>query len=322
MSQQSNINLSFFQKKSFIIIVVGIIVFGTMIYFLYNKLYKKYNKPVDCKLSDWIWDDYCTCEGSKDRVGKKFANRNIIEKSQYGGKDCPTDSLEFSKYISCNCPTTPFPTTPMPTTPMPTTPFPTTPMPTTPMPTTPMPTTPMPTTPFPTTPFPTTPMPTSTPTPMPTSTPTPTETSSDCIYSDWRDSGECNLPCGGGQQGQIRTGTTPHDDPSLCLDTFRYIPCNTQACPINTSPSLPGPDELYRTWLNPYFNMKITFNRDFTVLYNDKIKGTFYNDGNIIFRVTLNDDINDIKFYKYIPYDGDTGPYLSYTDTSDNFLLY
>jgi hypothetical protein len=156
MSQQnSNITIPFFQKnKSLIFIAAGLIVFGLFIYFLYNKLYKKdNNKPVDCKLSDWIWDTSCNCEGSKDGIGKKFARKNIIQPPQYGGKECPTDYNELSKYLSCDCPVKTPPSTTRPgTTPPGTTPPVTTPPFTTPPVTTPPFTTPPGTTPRVTTP--------------------------------------------------------------------------------------------------------------------------------------------------------------------------
>ena len=78
--------------------------------------------------------------------------------------------------------------------------------------------------------------------PSPTNKPTyppppPPETEKDCIYTDWQNVGECTASCGGGLQGQKRFGTTPHDDPTLCLNTSRSIPCNTQSCAPSITPT-------------------------------------------------------------------------------------
>ncbi len=84
----------------------------------------------------------------------------------------------------------------------------------------------------------TTTSPTTTTTPPSTTPPvtSPPETPSDCIYYEWQNVGDCSAYCGGGLQLQKRYGTTPHDDPTLCLDTSRSIPCNTETCPPKITP--------------------------------------------------------------------------------------
>lgn len=116
------------------------------------------------------------------------------------------------------------------------------------------------------------------PSPFPTNTyiPMPPETEKDCIYSDWKDASECSAPCGGGVKEQNRLGTTPHDDPSLCLNTSRIIPCNTQTCASSITPtSNKGTNRIYTTWIN--LNYKLIFNSDNTVVFRDNKNNTVKN---------------------------------------------
>ena len=117
------------------------------------------------------------------------------------------------------------------------------------------------------------------------------ENTNDCIYSDWKTSGDCSVVCGGGLQPQTRYGTTPHDDPSLCNDTWRSIPCNTQPCEIYITPTpQKGSDRLYTKWIG--FDRTLILNRDNSVVFTDgsNIKNGIITSisGNII-QVTYND---------------------------------
>jgi hypothetical protein len=84
--------------KYIFMIVGGLIAISFILYFILKK-----NKPVDCQLSEWIWDE-CICEGSINGQGQKFAHKNIIQKAQYGGKECSTDQNDYITSESCSCP--------------------------------------------------------------------------------------------------------------------------------------------------------------------------------------------------------------------------
>jgi hypothetical protein len=94
--------LQYINKKNIIIfITISIIVIA--LYF-----YSKKDK-IDCKLSDWIWDNQCNCEQPINGQGKKFAYRNIIQKAQNGGKECSNNQDDFYTNELCQCSVSPTP---------------------------------------------------------------------------------------------------------------------------------------------------------------------------------------------------------------------
>ncbi len=94
--------LQYINKKNIIIfITISIIVIA--LYF-----YSKKDK-IDCKLSDWIWDNQCNCEQPINGQGKKFAYRNSIQKAQNGGKECSNNQDDFYTNELCQCSASPTP---------------------------------------------------------------------------------------------------------------------------------------------------------------------------------------------------------------------
>lgn len=146
------------------------------------------------------------------------------------------------------------------------------------------------------------------PSDRPTSKPYIPETEKDCIYTEWKNEGECSAPCGGGYQGQVRSGTTPHDNTELCKNILKYIPCNTEPCPSSITPtSQKATDRLYTKWANYYYTL--IFNRDNTVIFNntkngiitkvlpDNVYQVSYDDNTVInykFDIATEDSYNDI----------------------------
>jgi hypothetical protein len=160
-----------------------------------------------------------------------------------------------------------------------------------------------------------TPKPSYRPSPLPSSIPKPSyrptakpyipETEKDCIYTEWKNIGECSAPCGGGYQGQVRSGTTPHDDVELCKDISRNVPCNTDPCPSSITPtSQKATDRLYTKWIN-YYYYTLVFNSDNTVVFNSTKNGVISNIlPDNVYQVSYDD--NTVINYKFYLADEDT----------------
>uniref|UniRef100_A0A6C0CT81 Spondin-like TSP1 domain-containing protein n=1 Tax=viral metagenome TaxID=1070528 RepID=A0A6C0CT81_9ZZZZ len=56
---------------------------------------------------------------------------------------------------------------------------------------------------------------------------------SNCILSEWRDTTQCSVACGGGTKTQSASIVIPAAYGGTCPNLVKTVPCNTQTCPVD-----------------------------------------------------------------------------------------